>query len=326
MICISCGRTHRYIASSIDKGGMHWLRSDTATGLGICSFCDDSVDAWDQGARDVRTLAETKAGSPRQGDLPGWLIRNAKLPSLPHVLIEIYQELESETAGIERMIQLLETDPGLTTRALQLGNSAYYGSSRKVTQVADAILRVGPFDLWALLISTEVKSLFFGISPELIDMNSFWRHSLFTACACRKLAEARGLASPGDLFIAGLIHDIGKLLLLQQMPVEYSEIVHQHTFGDELCSLEEERLGINHAILGGRLLDSWSFPRKLVNLTITHHKVEDASEEVMLLRQADRLANFHLSGGPKGDSGSLQAEAVVAPIIALYDHLTELVL
>ncbi|MCW8949100.1 MAG: hypothetical protein OQL17_03890, partial [Sedimenticola sp.] len=73
MICISCGRTHRYIASSIDQG-MHWLRSDETTGLGICSFCEDSVTAWDQGARDVRTLAEAKVTDQRETDLPGWLI------------------------------------------------------------------------------------------------------------------------------------------------------------------------------------------------------------------------------------------------------------
>ncbi len=73
MICISCGRTHRYIASSIDQG-MHWLRSDESTGLGICSFCEDSVAVWDQGARDVRTLAEAKLTHQRETDLPGWLI------------------------------------------------------------------------------------------------------------------------------------------------------------------------------------------------------------------------------------------------------------
>ena len=305
---------------------MHWLRSENKAGLGICSFCDDAVDAWDQGARDVRTLAEIRMGDQREEDLAGWLISHARLPSLPHVLIEIYQELESETAGIERMIQLLETDPGLTARSLQLGNSAYYGSSRQVTRIADAILRVGPFDLWALLISTEVKSLFFGISPNLIDMNRFWRHSLFTACACRKLAEANRLTSPGDLFIAGLIHDIGKLLLLQQLPVEYAEIIDQHTFGDELCHLEESKLGINHALLGGRLLDSWSFPEKLVRLTANHHMAEDGDVERLLLRQSDQLANRHLSGGPEQDAGDDHPETLVTAITVLYNQLTELVL
>lgn len=325
MICISCGRTHRYIASSIDQG-MHWLRSDESTGLGICSFCEDSVAVWDQGARDVRTLAEAKLTHQRETDLPGWLIENAKLPSLPHVLIEIYKELESDTAGIERMIQLIETDPGLTARSLQLGNSAYYGSTKKISQVADAILRVGPFDLWALLISTEVKSLFFGIRPDLMDMNSFWRHSLFTACACRKLAEQQGVGSSGDLFIAGLIHDAGKLIFLQQMPIEYADVVQSHTFGDACCRLEEQLLSVNHAEMGARLFESWAFPERLIQLTAKHHQ-EDAKEaDVILLRQANAMAHEYLESAGDASEHGEEWRTQMAPIIALYERLTELVL
>ncbi|MCW8943634.1 MAG: HDOD domain-containing protein [Sedimenticola sp.] len=324
MICISCGRTHRYIASSIDQG-MHWLRSDETTGLGICSFCEVSVSAWDQGARDVRTLAETQLTTKRETDLPGWLIENAKLASLPHVLIEIYKELESDTAGIERMIELIETDPSLTARSLQLGNSAYYGSSKQITQVADALLRVGPFDLWALLISTEVKSLFFGIRPDLIDMNSFWRHSLLTACACRKLSEAKGIGSPGDLFIAGLIHDVGKLVFLQQLPIEYAEVIEAHTFGDACCQLEEQIIGINHAEMGARLFESWGFPDNLIQLTENHHQEDMTQKEVLLLRSANGFSRHYLE--PKSDEPySTEAEDEIGPILALYERLTELVL
>ncbi|MCW8890905.1 MAG: HDOD domain-containing protein [Sedimenticola sp.] len=324
MICISCGRTHRYIASSIDEG-MHWLRSDESTGLGICSFCETSVSAWDQGARDVRTLAEAQVSTKRDTDLAGWLIENAKLPSLPHVLIEIYKELESETAGIERMIELIETDPGLTARSLQLGNSAYYGSSKQITQVADAILRVGPFDLWALLISTEVKSLFFGIRPDLIDMNSFWRHSLLTACACRKLAEAQGTGSPGDLFIAGLIHDAGKLVFLQQLPIEYAEVVESHAVGDACCQLEAQVIGINHAEMGARLFESWNFPDDLIKLTANHHQPDETDPAVKLLRSANGFSRHYLE--PKSEAPEpVGFEAEVGSIVALYERLTELVL
>ncbi|TVO68854.1 HDOD domain-containing protein [Sedimenticola selenatireducens] len=325
MICISCGRTHRYIASSIDQG-MHWLRSDDAVGLGICSFCEDSVPAWDQGARDVRTLAIAKVSNKRETDLPGWLIENAKIPSLPHVLIEIYKELESDTAGIERMIELIQTDPGLTARSLQLGNSAYYGSSKQITQVADAILRVGPFDLWALLISTEVKSLFFGIRPDLLDMNIFWRHSLLTACACRKLAEQQGIGSPGDLFIAGLIHDVGKLVFLQQMPIEYADVVASHTFGDDCSQLEERLLSVNHAEIGAKLFESWNFPERLIQLTAEHHSADADDPDVMLLRQANGLAHHYLDRQSSDADQEGEQQVDMGPIIALYERLTELVL
>jgi HD-like signal output (HDOD) protein len=325
MICISCGRTHRYIASSIDQG-MHWLRQDESTRLGICSFCQDAVVAWDQGARDVRDLANARLKKERETDLPGWLIKHAKLPSLPHVLIEVYKELESETAGIERIIQLLETDPGLAARALQLGNSVYYGAAKQITRVEDAILRVGPFDLWALLISTEVKSLFFGIRPDLMDMNSFWRHALFTACACRILAEQQRLGSAGDLFVAGLLHDIGKLLFLQLMPIEYVEVIHRRNGGDEGAELEVERLGISHAQLGARLFETWQLPEALITLTAGHHSTAPASEPLALLRQADALAHTYLDQKPAGSESHALPDRTLQPILRLFQQLTELVL
>lgn len=325
MICINCGRTHRYISSSIDQG-MHWLRQDESTRLGICSFCPDSVAAWDQGARDVRDLAAAKLKTERETDLPGWLIKHAKLPSLPHVLIEIYKELESETAGIERMIQLLETDPGLTARTLQIGNSAYYGAAKQITRVEDAILRVGPFDLWALLISTEVKSLFFGIRPDLMDMNSFWQHSLFTACACRVFAEQQRQDSAGELFVAGLIHDVGKLLFLQMMPIEYADVINRHIGGDEGAELEVELLGIDHAQLGARLFENWELPGILIKLTAGHHTKSSPSEQVTLLRRADKLAHEYLDHKPTNAESQAHTEPAIQPIAALFQQLTELVL
>lgn len=325
MICINCGRTHRYISSSIDQG-MHWLRQDESTRLGICSFCPDSVAAWDQGARDVRDLAAAKLKTERETDLPGWLIKHAKLPSLPHVLIEIYKELESETAGIERMIQLLETDPGLTARTLQIGNSAYYGAAKQITRVEDAILRVGPFDLWALLISTEVKSLFFGIRPDLMDMNSFWQHSLFTACACRVFAEQQRQDSAGELFVAGLIHDVGKLLFLQMMPIEYADVINRHIGGDEGAELEVELLGIDHGQLGARLFENWELPGILIKLTAGHHTKSSPSEQVTLLRRADKLAHEYLDHKPTNAESQAHTEPAIQPIAALFQQLTELVL
>lgn len=326
MICINCGRTHRYINSAIDQG-MHWLRSDEATGLGICSFCPGAVVAWDQGARDVRDLATAKWQVERESDLAGWLVRHAKLPSLPHVLIEIYRELESRVAGIDRIINLIETDPGLTARTLQIGNSAYYGMGKEVTRVEDAILRVGPFDLWALLISSEVKSLFFGIRPDLIDMNSFWRHSLFTACACRVFAEQQRLESAGDLFVAGLLHDIGKLLFLEMIPIEYGDVIKRYKGGDEGAALELELMGFDHGELAARLFESWQLPDLFVELAGNHHGPDSlpGSARLLVLRRANQLAHEYLDNRSVEQELQTPSEPAMQSIIDLYTQLTELV-
>ena len=323
--CISCGVGEQEKPPQLENSEF-WVRQDDAFGLGLCHQCVEFCETWDQGVRDVRHFRD-ELKSHSQGSLLEVLVQEAKLPSFPHVLLEIYRELDSEVAGIERIVPLLESDPSLTARTLKLGNSAFYARAQQYTQVKEVVTRVGPVDLWSLLVATEVKSLFYGIDTEQMDMERFWKHSLFTACASRKISEGLGVGLPGDLFIAGLLHDLGKLVLLQAMPIEYRAVLHRLEEGGESARVEQELLGITHPEVGSALFEAWNFPTLLVDLTRNHHlKPVEMEDPQAVLYLADHLANAHFQDDLDGVKDIPVDEALYTTCCTFYDRMSELVL
>ncbi len=255
------------------------------------------------------------------------MLDNATLPSLPHVLLEIYDALASEVSGMDLVIRVMETDAGLTARTLRLANSAYYGLSREISTVSESILRIGAFDLWWILFTTEVKDLFFGIDKQLIDMNGFWRHSLYVACASRKLSELHRVGRPEELFVAGLLHDVGKLLLLQRMPVEYREVLLQvEAGGGPLIKVERELLGFSHTNAGAALLDRWQLPALFGRCAEEHHDGFSRLSEGGLVWIADRLAHQELGGEDVDLPSQFHDPDLLSKVNRLYERLVDLII
>jgi len=254
------------------------------------------------------------------------VLAQARLPSLPLVLIRIYDALESDTAGVDHIARLLETDTGLTARALQLGNSAFYKGQRQLSRVKDVLIRIGPFELWWLLLATEVKTLFFGIDHSLMDMERFWHHSLYVACASSALSDRCRLGSPQDMFVAGLLHDVGKLLLLRQLPVEYAEVLRLQAEGRPLLDAEMERMGFDHATAGAELLRRWRLPGRLTTQVAEHHVRNVELSKHSLVWAADRLAHHALEGEALPDLHNLPTTELLAQSNQTYERLVRLIL
>ncbi|MCB1859969.1 MAG: HDOD domain-containing protein [Gammaproteobacteria bacterium] len=315
--CIVCGINDG--GEAANSQDVHWLRRDDSLRLGVCSGCADWVNAWDKGTRQM-----ADSSSPSVLDQ---LIQNATLPSLSHVLLEIYDLLSSETAGADQIAQLIGTDTGLSARTLRLANSAYYGLSRKITTIPEALSRIGPFDLWWLLLTTEVKSLFYGIDRSLADMSGFWRHSLMVASASRVLAERYGVGNPAELFVAGLLHDAGKLLLLRYLPVDYGAVLQQQATGKiPLHQVERESLGFDHAEAGGRLLDRWQLPTALIEPVAGHHRDYLALTPTSLVAVANELAHWMESADMAITLPEIADEQTAAATERLFRRLADLVL
>ena len=102
-------------------------------------------------------------------------------------------------------------------------------------------------------------------------MEIFWRHSLYTACACKLLAVDREVGLPGDLFMVGLMHDLGRLVLLGSVPVQYSDILRGTEAGENSWDLERDLFGFDHAEVGAELFRAWNFPDLIIQLTQEHH-------------------------------------------------------
>ena len=217
------------------------------------------------------------------------LIWDAKLPSPSPVVLALYDALEN--GGAEEIAHIIESEPALAARLLRLANAAFYGAS-PVATVREAIIKVGTTEVAGLVLSTEIISIFYGIPERLFNMQSFWEHCLQTACFSRLLSKFSPIAHPAPLWMCGLLHDIGKLLLLRHMPIEYSEVLKRIEDGVPTLEAEMENLGTTHEEVGGRLLKSWKLPNVFAACAMRHHELfTDLVTPESIVGAANALAN-----------------------------------
>ncbi len=199
----------------------------------------------------------------------GNLLHNPNLPAPAPVVLKLYEVLDSGGAG--EIADVIESDPTLSARLLRLANSAFYSRS-PVASVRDAVLRVGTLDVAALLLSTEVVNLFKGIPEGQLTLRSFWEHSLQTACYSRVLCQGKPVGPKALLWVCGLLHDVGKLLLLRHVPADFVTVCAQVDAGTSVLEAEAQCWGINHAQVGVQLLRNWQLPEVIAACAAAHHE------------------------------------------------------
>lgn len=216
------------------------------------------------------------------------------LASLPEVVmrtIDLINDPETSTAEIGRVIS---EDPGLTARLLKIVNSPFYGFPSRIDTVSRAITVIGTLELLDLILATSVVKTFRGIPNELVDMDSFWEHSLYTGVIARILAGRMRAPNTERYFIAGLLHDIGSLAMYKQLPDQCATTLRRAR--EELTPLhliEQEVLGFDHGEVGAELMHAWRLPAALVEAIHFHHqpdKSENYRLETALVHLADVFA------------------------------------
>ena len=190
---------------------------------------------------------------------------------------------------------VVSKDPALSTRLLKLVNSAYFGMPRKVDTLTRAINLIGIVELRHLTLAASAKEVFADIDSRLFDMAAFWQHSVYCGLVARKLAEHASVLHSERLFTSGLLHDIGRLLMLMELPDEMEAVVvQQHELSRDVCKLEIEQVGFDHAEAGETLLLHWNLPSNLCTSVRYHHEPElarDANLETAILHVADQIAH-----------------------------------
>lgn len=217
------------------------------------------------------------------------------LVSLPDVCLQVYQQLEDPFFSATQVTQTISLDPGLTARVLRMVNSAYFGLTREVDTIPHALGLLGADRLRNLVLSTSVTSAFRSIPSDLVDMELFWTHSVTTALLAQHLAKACLLENPERMFVTGLLHDIGQLVIYSQKP-ELATQTLERSIDDEhhLWELEQQIIGCDHAAVGGALIDSWKLPESLCEPVTYHHqpaKAENFPQEAAIAHIANVLAN-----------------------------------
>lgn len=246
------------------------------------------------------------------------------LVSLPEVCMQVQAVADDPCSSADQMGTVIAQDPALTARLLKLVNSAYFGFPAKVETVTRAVSLVGLRQLRNLALAVSAVELFDRVPADQVSMVSFWSHSIFCGLLCRELATACRVLHGERLFVAGLLHDIGRLMIYTHRPTEAARIHQQiDSCGIDLSAAERRVLGYDHAELGGALLQSWQLPDALQTAVAYHHQpsgapsaaleaaiVYLANEVTHGLEQSAQEPSYYDPYGPLLRAQSAEAEAI----------------
>lgn len=216
------------------------------------------------------------------------------LYTLPDVALRVNELLSSDQAGNDQLEEIILHDPALTAQLLKLVNSAYYGFSGKVDTVSRAISMIGRQELRNIVIATSVASTFQDIPEDLVDMETFWYHSITCGVLARLLAEQCKRKERERFFIAGLLNSIGKLILFSQFPEKAGEALSFKDQGEDAVTEAEQRIfGFTYAELGAELLKEWKLPSSIWQLVASQTDPMNAADNLQdacILHVAAKIA------------------------------------
>ena len=223
------------------------------------------------------------------------------LPSLSAVVLELLSSIEEEDIDTQALGDKIALDQSLTAKTLRLANSSFYGMSSKVTTIGQAITVLGFHSIRTLVTACAVTGSFPPGANAHFDFKSFWRHSVGTA-VCAKLLAPHVKLNPEAAFTAGLLHDIGILVLATRLPAEYAQALAYRKEHD--CFMEEAEqavFGTDHAAVGSALAAYWKFPEAMQAAVAGHHAAPaGAPLSLTLLVHAANIIDhgLDLSGDP----------------------------
>jgi putative nucleotidyltransferase with HDIG domain len=217
------------------------------------------------------------------------------LPPFPKVTTKLLAMLEDDSVSVDDLSRIISADPSLVLKALHLANSPFYMVSKPVESVKEAVTVLGINTIKSITTAVSVQKGLAAVKPrtDAFDMLGFWRHSYATAIAANKLGRRSDPGIADTLYVAGLIHDIGKVILAFYWPEVWRGIVNSLRVSTESFVEVELRLfHWSHIQIGAQLCRNWQFPDRIVDMVEHHHDpIEPTTRAHLgLLLQAHRLA------------------------------------
>lgn len=199
------------------------------------------------------------------------------LPTLPQVVTHILKTLNDDNADADSLVQQLNTDPVIVARLLAAANSSAFGLASQVATTRQAILVLGLETVRSITLATALIE-HFGRSTSAFDSRLLWRHSLGVATCARTLAERTGY-NPEAAFSAGLLHDIGQLLMVSVAPDACAEVrIRMRQLGEPIIDAEQTIFGYTHAEAGSALARLWKLPTDIISGINAHHTPESGDD------------------------------------------------
>ncbi len=264
----------------------------------------------------MRTWMETPG-------LKALLAKMKKLPSLPNVYTEVVDELNSPEGSLAKVAEIVASDPVVTAKMLQMVNSSFFGLHQQIVGAADAVMFLGADRVKGLILVARVFSQF---DPKIIvtlGLDQLWNHSMKAAAYAQSITktELRDPKAVGAAFTAGLLHDVGKLMLAGNLPDEYLQVLE--TSRREHISInkaEQQAFGATHAELGGVLIGLWGLPLDLMQSVGWHHAPHLSGDRKFSVLTAVHAANAIASDKEDSTSSESRFDTEYLTAIGLKDR------
>lgn len=227
------------------------------------------------------------------------VLKVGAIPTLPETYAEIMQEMQSAEVSLQRIGQLIGKDLGLTVRLLKLANSAFFGLNRSIATAEQAVILLGLDTTNALILSSQIFSQYDEKTVQASHLSNLWSDSLLISKLAKYIAQKEGCSKSiiEDSAVAGMLHDIGRLILASNMPREYEKVMTlQREEGYSLCEAEKKVIQINHAEIGAYLFGIWGLSDNIIEAIAYHHTPSQCSYQGFSALTSVYLASYIVSG------------------------------
>ena len=217
------------------------------------------------------------------------------VPSLPQLYTKLDETINHPRSSIADIAKVLSEDQGLAARILKLANSPLFGYFSRIDTITQAVTIIGIQQVRDLALAISVMGLFKNVPEDLVSMNRFWQHSIGCALASRALASSLRETNLERFFVAGILHDIGRMVMLTKAPEQSEKIFASAAETNKpVCLIEREMLGYDHAAVGSSLIQLWQLPKSFEEIIMYHHSPTQAtlySLETSVIHIADAIVH-----------------------------------
>jgi putative nucleotidyltransferase with HDIG domain len=220
--------------------------------------------------------------------------QDQKLASFPLIYEQLMEALNNPNSKAEDIAEIIMHDASLCVRLLKIVNSSFYNFASQIDTVSRALNVIGTEQLFSLTMGTTIISKFDAIPEKFVTMESFWHHGIACGLAAKSIAKFRKEPNLEFYFIAGMIHDIGSLIIYKQIPeLASSALVQCNDWGRPLIKAEQDVMGFDHTQVGKALAEKWQLPESLAQIIAHHHDPDQAEKckiEASIMHVADNIA------------------------------------
>ncbi|MDD5658719.1 MAG: HDOD domain-containing protein [Actinomycetota bacterium] len=206
------------------------------------------------------------------------------LPVMPDLAIDLMGYTIDDDTSIKELSAIISRDPALAAQILKVANSSFYALKRQVGSLEKAIIILGLREIKNLIFTLSIIKLFPKETNFCFDKVDFLKHSLITARTSDILTKKLQLKFEVSPFLAGLLHDIGKIFLDQNFHHEYNAIIEEaKKYNKNIFEVESSELGTDHAYIGSHIANVWNFPQELIDAIKFHHCIDKSNDNILLI-------------------------------------------